>query len=223
MSVVAEFALPPEDFALARTFEAVPELTVEVERMVADPDDRTMPYLWTTDADPDRVGGALQADPTTTAAVELDRTSGGTLFRVRWADEVRETVRCLLQSDPVVLTGSASARGWEFQLRFERRADLAVLQGGLDGADADAELQRLHPPETPTVDGQFALTAKQREALTAALEAGYFAVPRDATLADLAGDLGISSQALSKRIRRGHEAVCRQVLTLGPGSYADGD
>lgn len=221
MSVVAEFALPPEDFALARTFEAVPDLTVEVERMVADPDDRVMPYLWTTDAEPDAVGEALRADPTTASAVELDRTSGGTLFRVRWAEGVRETTRCLLRSDPVVLTGSAAARGWEFQIRFERRSNLAALQRGLD--DADAELQRIHPPETPTVDGQFALTAKQREALTAALEAGYFAVPRDATLSDLAGDLGVSSQALSKRLRRGHEAVCRQVLTLGPESYADGD
>lgn len=223
MSVVAEFALPPEDLALARTFESVPNLIVEVEPMVADPGDRIMPYVWANEGDPDTVGDALRRDPTTTAADELDRTESGTLYRIEWADGVRETVRSLLACDPVVLTGSATAQGWEFQFRFERRNELAALHGALDGVDVDAELKSLHPPETPSVDGQFALTAKQQEALSAALEAGYFAVPRDATLSDLAADLGISPQALSKRIRRGHEAMCRQVLTTGLQSAPDGD
>ena len=223
MSVVAEFALPADDLALARTFETLPELVVEVEPTVAVPGDDVMPYVWATEGDLDAVGDALRDDPTTDRVAELDRIEGGTLYRVEWADRVRETFEALLASGPVVLAGSATAGGWEFQFRFERRDDLAVLHGTLDRADVDAELKRLHEPETPTVDGQFALTAKQREALSVALEAGYFAVPREATLSDLTADLDISPQALSKRIRRGHEAMCRQVLTTGPESPTDRD
>lgn len=216
MSVVAEFALPVDDLALTRAFETLPELIVEVEPTVATPGDGVMPYVWATEGDFDAVGDALRMDPTTMQVTELDRTDGGTLYRVEWADRVRKTVESLLACEPVVLSGSGTVRGWEFQFRFENRDELAVLHGALDHADVDAELKSLHAPETPTVDGQFALTAKQREALSAALEAGYFAVPREATLSDLAADLDISPQALSKRIRRGHEAMCRQVLTTGP-------
>lgn len=216
MSVVAEFALPANDFALARTFETIPEVIVEVEPTVADPKDAVMPYVWAAEADSDAVGDALRADPTTTRVAELDRTEGGTLYRIEWAERVRETFESLLACDPVVLAGSATARGWEFRFRFENRDGLAVLHGAFDRANVDAELKRLHAPETPTVDGQFALTTKQREALSTALEAGYFAVPREATLSDLTADLDISPQALSKRIRRGHEAMCRQVLNIDP-------
>lgn len=52
------------------------------------------------------------------------------------------------------------------------------------------------------------LSPKQREALVVALDRGYFDVPRRATLAQVAADLGISDTAASQRIRRGcHELV----------------
>ncbi|MFB9804295.1 helix-turn-helix domain-containing protein [Haladaptatus pallidirubidus] len=75
------------------------------------------------------------------------------------------------------------------------------------------ELKRLYAPEAPTVDGQFMLTPKQRVALTVALDAGYFDVPRRANLSELAEQLDITPQALSKRLRRAHKTMSRYVLT----------
>jgi predicted DNA binding protein len=54
-------------------------------------------------------------------------------------------------------------------------------------------------------DGQ--LTAEQREALSRAVEAGYFDVPRRTTLVGLARELGISDTATSQRLRRGVATV----------------
>ena len=47
------------------------------------------------------------------------------------------------------------------------------------------------------------VTPKQAEALRMANERGWFEVPRDATLGEIADELGISTQAASDRMRRG--------------------
>jgi predicted DNA binding protein len=78
------------------------------------------------------------------------------------------------------------------------------------------ELQRLHSPETPTVDGQYMLTDTQRETIQLAHELGYYDIPRDVTMADLASELDVSQQALSKRLRRAHETITQHLLAGGP-------
>jgi hypothetical protein len=49
------------------------------------------------------------------------------------------------------------------------------------------------------------LTDRQREALRVALETGYFSVPRETSLEDLAKRLDVSDTAASQRLRRGVE------------------
>ena len=56
------------------------------------------------------------------------------------------------------------------------------------------------------------MTPEQFEALVAAVRNDYFAVPRGIPLAELAEGLGISTQAASKRLRRGHERLVRNAL-----------
>ncbi|WP_435363040.1 helix-turn-helix domain-containing protein [Haloarchaeobius sp. DYHT-AS-18] len=56
------------------------------------------------------------------------------------------------------------------------------------------------------------LTPAQREALEASVKAGYYEVPRQSTLEDVAGELGVSSQATSERLRRGMRTVLRETL-----------
>jgi len=51
------------------------------------------------------------------------------------------------------------------------------------------------------------LTDRQREFLEAALRQGYFAVPRDCTLAELAETLDVDKSTASETIRRGTERV----------------
>ena len=50
---------------------------------------------------------------------------------------------------------------------------------------------------------EYALTYRQREVLRSAFSAGYFAIPRQSDLGDLATELDVSEQALSATIRRG--------------------
>jgi predicted DNA binding protein len=59
------------------------------------------------------------------------------------------------------------------------------------------------------------LTDRQREVLAAAVQQGYFEVPRSCTLAEVADGLGIDKSTASTVLRRGQGRLVRQYLT-GP-------
>lgn len=59
----------------------------------------------------------------------------------------------------------------------------------------------------PVLFDRATLTDKQREAVEAAVERGYYANGSDVRLADVADDLGISQSALSERLRTAHSKL----------------
>lgn len=61
------------------------------------------------------------------------------------------------------------------------------------------------------------LTDRQRAVIEVALQAGYFEVPRQCTLADVAADLGVDKSAASETIRRAEGRLVRWYLTAEPG------
>ena len=54
------------------------------------------------------------------------------------------------------------------------------------------------------------LTDEQREALRTAFEAGYFDIPRHASLESISEELGISASALSERLRRAQTQLIQE-------------
>jgi predicted DNA binding protein len=88
---------------------------------------------------------------------------------------------------------ACSERGFGFRLERLYREEVAAEDGG--------------------IDDRYGVTAAQREALSAALEMGYFEVPRDASLEHVADELDISRQALSTRLRRGQSNLLRNTLS----------
>ncbi|MFC7059437.1 helix-turn-helix domain-containing protein [Halovenus salina] len=56
------------------------------------------------------------------------------------------------------------------------------------------------------------LTKQQREALVAALEMGYFQVPRNTTASAVAEELGISKSSFLGRLKRAQQTVFEQLL-----------
>lgn len=59
---------------------------------------------------------------------------------------------------------------------------------------------------------ESSLTKQQREALLAALELGYFDVPRGATATEVADELGISKSSFLGRMKRAQRTVFEQLL-----------
>lgn len=93
--------------------------------------------------------------------------------------------------------------------RFERFGD------ALDAADVDYDLLSV----VGTADGDAVLTDRQRECLRVALREGYFRVPRECTLEDVATALDVDTSTASETIRRGAARVLEWFL-VGPGRSA---
>ena len=95
------------------------------------------------------------------------------------------------------------------------------LLGGT--ADVDAALSALpdgYEVEIRTVTGmgppdrRGILTERQREALRAADRVGYYEVPRQGSVADVAAELGLSTSAAGEHLRKAEAALV--------GSHLDG-
>lgn len=136
----------------------------------------------------------------------------------------RQNGRCL-SKHPCVVHDLISAGFMVESLRYRNGSAVftgavvghEVLKGVLNtaGETVGVTLQRaypLHAEEEGTVAQQWDLTPRQEEALRAAVERDYFAVPRGATAADVAQDLDISKSAFIERIHRGEHALFAQVF-----------
>ncbi|WP_255190899.1 helix-turn-helix domain-containing protein [Natronobeatus ordinarius] len=99
--------------------------------------------------------------------------------------------------------------GW-YELDFTgTRAQFDRLRAALEQVPRPYELQSL----VETDETADLLTDRQREVLEAALREGYFEVPRECTLEELADDLGIDKSTASGILRRGERRVLAHVLT----------
>ncbi|WP_336134735.1 helix-turn-helix domain-containing protein [Natronomonas amylolytica] len=91
---------------------------------------------------------------------------------------------------------------WELTTTAER---LSALGTYLERADIGYELE--HTAEIGTPNADRLLTERQREVLLAALDAGYYAVPREVTLTELAERLDISKATCSDILHRAEHSV----------------
>lgn len=214
MSVIGEFSVPADALAMRETLATTPEMTVEIERVVAHPSGTLTPYFWIRGGDEERFETAIQADPTVSEATRLDEYSDGTLYRAEWPQEDQSIGQAYLKTGATILEATGRDGEWELRLRFDDHEEVSRFSEHCDAHDVPYTVERIYNPTTPMAGGQFGVSPKQREALVAALESGFYEIPQHATMTDVADLLDISQQAISKRLRRGHGNLVSNVLTV---------
>ncbi len=113
---------------------------------------------------------------------------------------------------PANTTATVSVRDWE---HLKQVADAIEHEHGSLELLGTTQVDRLSPPLGSeqirhAMAGQ--LSASQLELLETAYEMGYFNVPQDATVAELAATLDISPSTLSERLRRVERTLCEVVF-----------
>ena len=150
----------------------------------------------------------LDADRTVTNVAQLAETEGRRLYRVRFTEygEAFATFPAWGDLDISILDSTGTHEGWDVRMRMPDRDALRDFRNVCAERDVSLELASIYDErdESPSDPG---LTAEQREALVVASELGYFEVPRQTSMTDIADRLGISSQAVSERIRRGIDSL----------------
>ncbi|WP_435181799.1 bacterio-opsin activator domain-containing protein [Halorussus sp. AFM4] len=214
MSVIAEFTVPADALALSETLAETPEMIVEIERVVAHDDDVVMPYFWVRGGDRAAFEEAVNADPTTRNVTKLDEYEDATLYRAEWTQNIESIVYAYLEAGATIVEATGRADDWELRMRFDDDRSVTDFRDHCRRHGVAFELNRLYHPSEPKGGGQYGLSPKQRNALVAALERGYFDVPRTVSMGDLATELGISQQSLSKLLRRAHRNLVANALTV---------
>lgn len=219
MSLVTEFSVDATAFALGHTLEAVPEMRVEGEQMVTHSDEWVLPFLWAAGGSFERFDGAMEDDPTIETFEPVDAFDSTRLYRFVWTDDIRQVIRKILNQDGMLLEATGQDDTWNLKIRFSHRDQLSGLQESFVEQTGTFTLKRLYEPDEPE-ERTYNLTTEQREVLLLALHSGYFAVPRETTTDELAAMLGISSPAVSERLRRAHATLVANALTYSEPSVA---
>ncbi len=211
MSVIAEFTIQNPDLVLTRTLEAVPEMTVELEQQMAVTVYRPLLIVWATGSDFEAFDTALQRDPTIESYTITEDLDVRKLYRLQLSRENLLAVYPAYQKlGAVPMVGRGKAGVWRRRVRFPTRDTLVEFQQFCSDEEIVFSLKRLYTPNDH--ERTFQLTDSQLEALVAAHEAGYFNVPRDATLEDLSSTLNISKQSVSERLRRAQSRLVSNAI-----------
>lgn len=210
--LIVEIRVPTDALPLGETLARL-DIHVEFEQIVPSVE-RPLPYLWTSDGNLEAFEEAVSTDSTVESARRVAALNDGGLYELEWTDPKTPLLEWFDGGNGTILQLDGEVDEWHLKLRVESRDALGSLQNHCNERDIEFELVRLYRFTQPKM-GQFNVSEKQFEALMTALEMGYFEIPRDTTLGDLADALGISKRAASERLRRGQTNLVYNTLVVG--------
>ncbi|WP_323190129.1 bacterio-opsin activator domain-containing protein [Halostella sp. PRR32] len=221
MPTIAEFSHPSTEFVLGRALQEDPGVTVEVERIVADTTNRVTPFFWARGDGIDEFHDALRTDPSVKDVRRLDDSSEGRFYRAEWDENAEPLVYALDDVGATILDAVGDDGKWHVRILFPDDESLAEFHDLCAAYDLSFELVRLYKADTTSDPAVQHLTDEQREVLELAYDQGYFSVPRETSMEELANELDISTNAISKRLRRAHETVLEETFEGVRGTATD--
>lgn len=212
MSIIAEFNVQNPGTALSNALEAVPDVELEMAQQVGTEPKQPYIFIWADAADQGAWEAAMAADETVTDVERYTEKEGEVLYRMQITESAESVAYDMwVRLGAEQLAAVWSDGWWHVRMRFPDRAALSECRTWCEAHDLPFELRRVYADDAEDRDGS-PLTPEQAEVLEVAAELGYFEIPREASMSDLASELGISSQAVSERLRRGHAVLLEEHL-----------
>ncbi|WP_247001225.1 helix-turn-helix domain-containing protein [Halosolutus gelatinilyticus] len=217
MTTIAEVTLSAAEFALEPTVQSLQNLELRVESVVAEGPTRTMPLVWFSNVDVDRLDRALDDDPTVAEHHKL-LENGETddeeyLYQIQYDEDVSSVCGTLYAHGGTVLGVRFVDGRWTLRLLFAERDELSNAVEAMESAGVHVDVRRMvEAGQDENLEATAALTEPQREAIAEAYRQGYYDVPREISLEELANELDISHQALSERLRRANRVLASEQI-----------
>jgi predicted DNA binding protein len=216
MATIAEIRIPSSQFALNHTLTTLEDARFEIERIVAHESEHVMPYVWATGVDPEELERVVEDDPSVEVAEQLARPGDSALYQMKWISSIETLVHLLVEEEGTVLAAEGTHDGWFLRVLFPAREALSRTYDFCRERDLTIDVRRIYNVDDGK-QGRFGLTERQEATLTEAYDRGYYSVPREVSLSELAEELDVSHQALSERLRRSHRALIENAVIIGEG------
>lgn len=199
MGLIAEFRLSSPELPLTDVAAAVPGMHLTLEGGRPEATARPVAFLR---ARGDAVGtleAAFESDPFVESYGLVSDEGDSRLYQIIGSRRPAFDFDQIASRKAVFDGPTVTPSGWRVTGEFSDREELAALRSVFLDNGFEFDLERLSEPGYEALD---LLTDRQREALVAAREMGYFDIPRRASTADVAAELGITASSLSERLRR---------------------
>lgn len=211
VAVLVEFTIPADSFPFGRSTSGDPSVRVQLERVIPLEEGR-VPFVWATGESFEQFEATLKNSEVVAHAEALTRVGDSVLYHTKWETDGETFMNGLADANGTIMEAHGDST-WSFTVRFRDHGDLTRFHQFYQEQDFPVHIERVSSlDEQSGVGYEFGLTPAQRETLVMAVENGYFAVPRETQLDEIADELGITSQAASERIRRGAQTVLRKAL-----------
>ncbi|MFC5970377.1 helix-turn-helix domain-containing protein [Halomarina salina] len=211
---------------LRQALQDVPSTRIIIEQVETEySGERTLTF-WVESDDFAAFETAMSDDPTVTDVECLTTFSDRRLYRATQVGEGRakSLYSALTTSGGDLQSVIGTATGWEYRVAFPDSGGLSRLRDiceefGLDFTllqkyQQTVHLDRISSAANQEVPPDLGLTPTQRETLLRAVDQGYYAIPREISLVELASQLGVSDQAVTERLRRAIVALTTNAFLL---------
>ncbi|MCU4924772.1 helix-turn-helix domain-containing protein [Halobacteria archaeon AArc-dxtr1] len=209
MTAIADLELAAGTAGLGELFDRVPDIRCEMERVVASGERN----LWLSGRDRDAVEAALDRSDRIVDWTHLCERDDRRLYSVAFDGETVDIFDQVVDAGGTVLRATATDGSWQLRARFSERERVSDLYESLRAAETRPRIVRLVDLDT-AVSSRAGLTPQQHETLVAAIDHGYFEIPRETSMQELSDELGISHQALSERLRRAYRSIVAAELDV---------
>ena len=209
MTVFVELAVPSEALSVGRLLS--PGETIRVELARAVPVNTNVRCLWLIGEERKVAADRLHTESTVSVR-EIDSLADRTLVRLDDLPDEEGFMALAHDAGGVMLDAVGENDEWTIQLRLPDHDALSTLSADCEANDISVRLQQRYELRSRDRTAEYGLSDQQRETILEAYRRGYFGVPRNASLSELAAGFGVSDQAVSERLRRGLSALLSRTV-----------
>ncbi|WP_254523306.1 helix-turn-helix domain-containing protein [Natrinema caseinilyticum] len=209
MTSIADIEISADGTGTEELFEAVPSLSCEMERVIAS----SGHGLWLSGPSQSEIETALDEASAIGPYSQISSDEDRWLYDIEFEPDAVDPFEIVLEEGGTVLSASASNGTWLLSIRVVDRESVSTLYDRLDETGVTPTIVRLFDLAEET-HSQCGLTTRQYQTLVAAIDHGYFEIPREVSMQELSEELDISHQALSERLRRAYRALVTSELNV---------
>lgn len=214
MATIVRGTIPAAELALNHTLAELSGIEIECERVVKSGEDSVMPLLWIRDCDRPVVDAALETDPSVESVSCLSEFESEYLYEMAWVDHVELLLQMITNGQATILDMYGRGDCWQLRVLYPGRDHLSTTHEFADEHGLTFDIESIRDLSGDPA-GRYGLTDGQYRTLVEAARRGYFEVPREVALEDLAAEFDVTHQSLSEQIRRATGTLVEDALMIG--------
>ena len=212
MTTVVVLTIPAQKMALSEALDRLGDCYLRVEETAFTDADNYL-HAWISYDDSAALEDALAADQSVESYSLVTDGDDERLYRLEIQDRMLLPRQVIHNLEGEIMGAYACEGEWTLEVRFPDREDVSKTSDLFDRFGIDVTYESITDLDLDSESLPASLTDRQREVLAMAIDEGYYDIPRQATLEELAQELDVSHQALSECLRRAQRQLAKNQLS----------